>query len=396
MPRASRRRRRPPGRGLGQSVLIAIAATVTVVLIGGSLLAIHTQSSAYRSATTSGYVALADRIGQTSTATGARLSTLIAGVPTLADGTFPQSARGVLQQGLDAAVLDTGIEARQAQNLASPPPDGGMEAQFTQVMVVRAAATLDLRTTVDALLGMQPLPVAGEPSSTAPSSQATLISASQAATEMAVEGSTFEQADRTFAQLRTSVTELRPRAHLRPSVWVPSPVDTAPLGSTQLSATAAVLASSTALVPFHHLVITAVGLTPPAVPTGGVGTESTSCAAPLSTSPGAAPTVVPPTTTLGVLVSVTNCGNVPEAGVTVTETVAVADPPGLILAPAGLQGGRVQAVVTLASGASVAPALGALSVGAGHRYLVTVSVSLPPGQADPAGSSQKFLVQVTG
>ena len=61
MPRASRRRRRQHGRGLGQSVLIAIAAAVTVVLVAGSLIAVHTQSKGYRSATTSGYVALADR-----------------------------------------------------------------------------------------------------------------------------------------------------------------------------------------------------------------------------------------------------------------------------------------------------------------------------------------------
>ena len=81
MPRASRRRRRPRRRGLGQSVLIAIAATITVVLVAGSLIAIHTQSKGYRSATTAGYVALADRVGQASTATGARLSSLMAGRP---------------------------------------------------------------------------------------------------------------------------------------------------------------------------------------------------------------------------------------------------------------------------------------------------------------------------
>ena len=66
MPRASRGRRRTRTRGLGQSVLIAIAATITLVLVGGSLLAIHTQSQGYRYSTTAGFVALADPVGQAS------------------------------------------------------------------------------------------------------------------------------------------------------------------------------------------------------------------------------------------------------------------------------------------------------------------------------------------
>ena len=123
---------------------------------------------------------------------------------------------------------------------------------------------------------------------------------------------------------------------------------------------------------------------------------STSCIAPVSTLPGATPTVVPPTGTLSALVSLTNCGNVPEARVTVSVSVAVADPPGAAPPPAGAQGGRVRAVVSLASGSSAAPPLGPLPVGAGHRYMLTVAISLPPGQIDPAGSSQQFLIDITG
>jgi hypothetical protein len=377
-------------------VLIALAATVTVVLVAGSLLAIHTQSTGYRSATTAGYVALADRSGQASSATGARLAKLMTDAPSLTNAAFPNTARGVLQQGLDAAVLDTQVQARQARNLASPPPQGDLSSQFTRVMELRASATEALRTTIDQLLGMQPLPVAGETSSATPAAQDTLISADQASSELAAEGRSFELADAGFRALRASAAALHPPARLHASVWVPAPVASAPLGSASLGATAAALASSSALVPFHHLVITAVGLSPPAVPTGGVGTVSTSCVDPASTVPGTTPTVVPPTTTLSALVSVTNCGNVPERGVTVSVTVAVADPVGTTPPPAGLRGGRVQAVVVLASGSSSAPSLGPLPVGAGHRYMLTVAVSLPPGQQDPAGSTQQFLVEVTG
>jgi hypothetical protein len=396
MPRASRRRRRPRGRGLGRSVLIATAATITVVLVAGSLLAIHTQSTGYRSATTAGYVALADRVGEASTATGAQLATLIAGAPTLTNSAFPNTARGILQQGLDAAVLDTGDQARQALNLASPPPEGNLSSMFTQALELRASATLALRTTIDDLLGMAPLPVAGGPSTATTAAPATLMSVPQASQQMAAEGRTFEQADAVFRSLRTAAARLRPPARLHRSVWVPAPVGTAPLSGTSLGSTAAALASSQPLDPFHHLVITAVGLDPAAVPTGGVGSVSTSCVAPVSTVPGAAPAVVPPTSTLGALVSVTNCGNVPERGVTVSVTVAPADPAGSAPPPAGRQGGRTSAVVAMASGASSAPSLGALPVAPGHTYTVTVAVTLPPGQVDLRGSTQQFLVKITG
>jgi hypothetical protein len=378
-------------------VIIAIAATITVVLVGGSLLAIHTQSSGYRTATTAGYVVLADRTGQASTATGARLAKLMASAPSLTNTAFPGTARGNLQQGLDAAVLDTRAQARQARNLGSPSPQGDLSSQFTHVLDLRASATEALRTTIDQLLGMQPLPVAGEPSPIVPAIQPTLISVSQASTEMSAEGTSFELSDAGFRAMQTSAGALDPPAHLLDSVWVPAPSAASPLGSASLRATAAALASpASAFRAFHHLVITAVGLNPSAVPTGGAGSVSTSCIAPMSAVPGSSPTVVPPSKTLGALVSVTNCGTVPESAVTVSVTVVTADPPGTAAPSADAQGGRVQAVVELASGASSAPVLGPLPVGAGHRYLLTVAVSLPPAQLDPTGSTQQFLVQITG
>lgn len=374
-----------------------MAATVTVVLVGGSLLAIHTQSTGYRSATAAGYVALADRTGQASTATGDRLARLMAEVPSLTNSAFPNTARGKFQQGLDTAVLDTRAQARQARNLASPPPQGDLSTQFTHVLELRASATEALRTSIDQRLGMQPLPIAGGPLPAVPTSPATLISVSQASAEMSAEGTAFEQTDAGFRTLQASAAAFLPPTHLLDSVWVPDPSAAASLGSASLGATAIALASpASALVPFHHLVVTAVGLSPPAVPTGGAGSMSTSCIGPESAVPGTSTTVVPPSKTLGALVSLTNCGNVPENGVTVSVTVAMADPPGTAVPPTGSQGGRVEAVVVLASGSSSAPVLRPLPVSTGHRYLLTVAVSLPPGQLNPAGSTQQFLVAITG
>ena len=400
MPRASRRRRRrrrSPGRGLGPTGLIGFAIACTVVVLVGSLLAIHTRSQGYRDATTRGYAALADQVGLASTRTGSQLSSLLGAAGALTDRAYPYTARNVLEQGLDSAVLDTSDQAAQAATVASPPAVGDLSPQFTAVMQLRASATARLRSTVDQLLGMQPLPIAGAPSTTTPgatATPATLISVEQAAAEMSAEGAAFVQSDAEFRALEATAAGLRAPFHLHPSVWVPT--STSPLGPVVLGSTATTLASSPALVPVHHLVVTAVGLNPPAVPTGGVGIVATTCAAPTSTTPGSAPTVLPPTSTVTALVTVTNCGTVPESGVTVTVAVSPADPAGSAPPPPGGGGGRSRATVALVPGASAAPVLAALPVSPAHRYTVTVSVSLPPGQSDPAGSTQQFLVQVVG
>jgi hypothetical protein len=242
---------------------------------------------------------------------------------------------------------------------------------------------------------MQPLPIAGGPSTTEPAGPATLISSDQAAAEFAAEGRTFEQSDAVFRSAQASAARQRPSLRLRSSVWVHAPTSTAPLGSVELAATAGALASSVPLAAFHHLVVTAVGLTPAAVPTGGVGSVSTTCVAPVSVVPTATPTVVPPTGALGATVTVTNCGNVPEVGVSVSLTVAPTDAPGAAPPPSGRRGGRSSAKVAMASGSSSAPLLASLPVAQGHRYTVTVKVSLPAGQVDPTGSTQQFLVYVT-
>ncbi len=333
-------------------------------------------------------------MGLASTRTGSELSALVASAPTLTNGAFPDTARGVLEQGLDVAVQETAGQASQAQNLQSPPPEGDLGPRFSRVMELRATATAALRTTIDRLLGMQPLPVAGASTPPTASPSTTQISSEQAAAEMEAEGRAFEQSDDLFRALQASATAQRLPVRLHPSVWVPPPVATAPLGSAALGATAAALASSPALVAFHHLVVTAVGLSPPAVPTGAVGTASTDCIAPQSTVPGATPTILPPTQTITALVTVTNCGNVPESDVPVTVTVTPADAPGAAPPAAGRRGGRSSATVDMASGTSAAPDLAPLPVADGHTYSVTVAVTLPPGQADPAGSTQQFLVQV--
>jgi len=252
---------------------------VVAVVVGlaiGSLADVSSQSSSYRRSTDRSYAALAAAVVQASNETGAALASVIASAPTLPNGALPFTARAQVQQGLDDAVATATSELRQAQAIAAPPPSGSVAAQLTAVMAERAAATEKLRSTVDQLLGMTPLSVPGSPTADVVPPPVALISATTASVDMGAAGAAFQQADARYRSLLADIRERRYPMRLPASVWVPSPQSTAPLGAVQLDATAPALAASTALASFHHLVLTAVGLEPPAVPPG-------------PTTPGAAP-----------------------------------------------------------------------------------------------------------
>jgi hypothetical protein len=385
-------------RGRVRALLLILLIAVTGALAIGSLLDIHAQSSDFRTSTNTGYGALALRVVDASNQTGARLARLMDQAPQLPNQLVPRTARAEIQQGLDQAVSSTSGQATQAAGLVPPYPTGSVSARFTKVMSERATATSALRATVDRLLGMEPLPVAGAPSSSTPKSPVPMISTSQATATMTAAGLLFQQADHGYRELLTYVREQRIPIHLPGSVWVPSPVASAPLGSVRLGAAATSLANSAALIPFHQLVITAVGLSPPAVPcssTACSGIVGDSCSAPQSTVPGPSPTVLPPSTSISTAVTVTNCGTVTESGVVVSQVLALADPAGTAPPRDSARGGRSELNVTVRSGSSVALSLPPLSVARGHRYTLTLAVAVPPNQHDLAGTSQQFLVQIS-
>ena len=242
---------------------------------------------------------------------------------------------------------------------------------------------------------MTPLPIAGAPTSAAAASSAPLTSPAQAATSMGNAGLVFQQSDVDYRGLVAQIHQQRIPIRLPPSVWVPAPVTQASLGSPRLAAAAGVLAGSTELAPFHRLAITAVGLSPPAVSTGGPGLIGEDCVHVKSTTPGSAPTVLPPSSTVTAAVTVTNCGTVPESGVRVSQTLVLADPAGTTLPAPSARGSVSRATVALRSGSSMALKLPALAVSPGHTYTLTVAVAVPAGQVNRAGSSQEFLIQIS-
>jgi hypothetical protein len=374
---------------------MALIVVVGLVLVVGSLVEVHAQSAGYRRSTNSGYGALASPVVYASNQTGSQLAALMEKAPELANGSLPLTARAQLEQGLDEAVDSTGQQAVQAADLVPPFPSDNVSDRFTSVLNDRYTATTDLRATIDRLLGMTPLAIAGAPTSSVPVSSAPLISIGQATGAMAGAGLVFEHADDAYRSLTSMIGRQRLPIRLPGSVWVPAPVESAPLGSAALGASAAALAGAKNLLPFHRLVITAVGLVPPAVASGGPGLLGSDCAAATSTVPGSAATVLPPTTTVTAEVTVTNCGTVPETGVVVSQTLVLSDPPGTKLPPAGTRGSASHVAVNLGSGSSMVLNLSPLRVTNGHRYTLTVAVAVAPNQLDRAGATQQFLIDVS-
>jgi hypothetical protein len=381
---------------------------VVGVLVIGSIVEIDAKSAPYRSMTDRGYAALASRVVDASNQSGARLAAVINTAPNIPNQPFPNTARGEIQQGLDVAVSTTSQEARQARALTPPSTSDDIASEFTAILEDRAAAVASVVATIDQLLGMVPLAIAGAPTTTTTTSAhpSAVISVSQASQQLAAAGTRIQQADRAYAtwarQLRQGKVSGAGSIRVPASVWAPSG---SPLSSAQLGNSAGLLNSAVALIPFHLMAITAVGLAPPAVPSptpnnpAGSGTIATSCdpSTLASTVAGPTPTVLPPTGSVTPLVTVTNCGTVNEANVTVTETLKLADAPGTVPPPAEASGSSARTTITTAvSGQSQALSFPALTVASGHRYTLTITLSPPTGQANPAGTSQQFLLQVVG
>lgn len=387
-------------------MLVAILVAVIVSLAVGSLIEIHAQSGQFRATSDAGYGAMASRLVGDSNTTGGQLAGLMNEAPQLTNNPLQYGpgandsqfrARSVLQQGLDRAVSSTADQAARAAALVSPSPAAGVGSSLAAVLSDRASATLALRSNVDQLLGMTPLPVAGAPETSAPPAPTVLITPEQAATGMTAAGLLFQHGDDQFRSLQARIRSDRLPIHLPGSVWVPAPVVDAPLGPSRLGAAATALDEAAAFRPFHQLIVTAIGLKPAPVSSGGAQTRIPGCSAPQSEA-SAAPLVIPPTPSVTAAVTVTNCGTVVEPVVRLTGTLALADPPGTPPPPPGASGGSSEGQVSLRAGSSAALSLKPLAVASGHRYTLTFAIAIPVGQQadNPAGSSQQLLLQISG
>jgi hypothetical protein len=381
--------------------LVVLSAAV-VALVVGSIVEIGAQSASYRQTVGQGYGALASRIVDASNQTGAALAKLVDQAPTLASSRPPLTARSQVQAGLDQAVTAADAEATQARQLAPPSP-GDIAARFTQVLDDRATAVVDLRSTIDHLLEMSPIPVAGnQAASTRSSGVPTLISVQDAAQQLGNVGAQLQQVDREYASLAAQMRHGRGTGagsiRLPSSVWVPAahPV----LGATALGGTAEALSQSNALAVVQQVTITAVGIDPPAVPSAGSGTLGVSCQHPSPTASGTSPSstaVLPPTGTVVARITVTNCGSIVEPGVVVAESLALVPQPGVAPPPAATSGSHAsRGIPSLLPGSSTGVTLPALRVAKGHLYSLTLWVTVPQGPQDAPGMVQVFRLQISG
>lgn len=294
--------------------------------------------------------------------------------------------------------------ASQLARFEPPSPQGSVAAGLARVLDERAAATAAIRSALDGLLELAPLPAAGSPSSPSAPRPTTQLSVAEAGARLAAAGTSLAGADAAYAAVAASARTGRSPVRLPASRWAHGELASAALGGL-----AGVLATAKAYAPTPSVIVSAVGIAPPAVvppssagqppppagQTGVGGTFGEGCAAPVSAVPSSSPTVLPPTGTVQATVTVTNCGAVVEGTATVTATLALADPPGTAPPGSGRAGGSVKATAEVPVDGSVALTLAPLSVAGGHRYTLVVSVAPPVPQPSAAGTSQEFLLAVT-
>ena len=356
-PRDRRRaRRRTP---LALVAAVVAAAAILALLVGG-VAEISRASGPFHQSVNQSFAQQAASVAQTSGRTGRQLTRLV--------DTMPSLDRLELQQSLDGLVADSESQADQAASLTPPEPSGTVGPNLEAVFAARAAAMASLRSSIDGLLGMAPLPVVGAPSSPLSGSAATgatttLRSATEVAAQLVAVGQTLTGADTAYGRVRRQLVQAPGRARLPASRWVTDPQLWA---SGPVSALVDQLTSAPSLATEHAVQLLYIHLTPavvppPPTPSGASGTIV----------PGSA--TLPPTRTMTVTAVVVNNGGVGEVGLVVQARLQPTT-----AGPTALRSRRV----ALLPGGSAAVTLPAFRVRPGTTYVLAVSVSPPAGQLD--------------
>jgi hypothetical protein len=262
-------------------------------------------------------------------------------------------------------------EADAADNLATPVTPGGVQGEFAAVLSERAHAVRSIRSALDGLLGLGPLPVAGSPGGDDGTLVAlpTLLPASQATDRIVAAGTVLVRADRTYAALRRALRGLAGQARLPGSKWI---TDAGVWQSGPVTTQVELVTASTSLEVTHRLVLSVVRVTPPPLPSP-TGTAT----------PGLS--VLSPTTTVFVEVVLTNLGSVDEPHASVQFQLT---PP-----PTG-KAVTITRTAGLAAAGSVTLPSASFKVKPGTNYQLTVAVVLPAGQTDATGTSVSQVLQI--
>jgi hypothetical protein len=229
----------------------------------------------------------------------------------------------------------------------------------------------DLRAAIDGYLGMQPLPVADasrtKASTDAP--DATLLTATEATNRIATAGALLARSDSLYASVRRALRTDAGNGRLPKSRWVHDQQLWAP---GAVASEIDLMSTSPSLAPVHYLALRTVRITPPSLPTPQGASANVS--------------VITPTTQLAVNVVLANDGSVDEPHATVHYTVANQS--------SGATSSRTH-TVALAAGSSQALPTAKFGVIPGATYALTVSVDVPAGQTQLAGTAVQYVLAIS-
>jgi hypothetical protein len=358
-PRRRARRRSPAG-----PILTVAAVAVLAALLIGGLAAVSRQSQGYDAASNRTLAALGAVVAKQSNATGSSATALL--------NTLQTQNRVGLQIALDNLVRQTAAESARAAAAADATPLGSVRADFAAVFADRATSMRELRAAIDGYLGMHPLPVAGTTTTVASAAgpdAATLLTATDATNRIAAAGALLARSDALYGSARRTLRAAAGHGRLPRSVWVRDPQLWAP---ANVASQVDLVATSPTLAAVHGLLLRTVRISPPALPT------------PVGASANVA--VITPTTQLSVNVVLANDGSVDEPHATVRYTLASQS--------SGATSSQAQ-TLPLAAATSQALPTATFAVKPGTTYVLTVSVDVPAGQTQTAGTAAQYTVTVS-
>jgi hypothetical protein len=342
--------------------VLGAVAVLAALLIGG-LAEVSRQSAGYDATSNRALAAQGAVVAKQSNATASSATALM--------NTLQTQNRPGLQIALDNLVQQTADEASGAAAAAGATPMGSVGADFAAVFADRAQSMRDLRAAIDGYLGMQPLPVDGSATTVAArgGADATLMTATEATNRIAAAGALLARSDTLYRSVRHALRTAAGNGRLPASTWVQNP---------QLWAAGAVasqidlIASSPSLAAVHYLALRTVQISPPSLPTPQGGSANVS--------------VLTPTNQISVDVVLANDGSVAEPRATVHYTVADQS--------SGATSSRTH-TVALAPATSQALPTTTFGVAPGTTYVLTVSVDVPAGQTQLAGTAVQYVLAIS-
>jgi hypothetical protein len=333
---------------------------VLLALVIGGLTQVARQSHSYDVGANRSLAAQGSVVAGESAVTSAQQRHLMGDMATL--------DRRTLQSQLDSIVEQTADQSALSQRLAGSTALSSLAGQLALTFEDRAQAMQDMRSAIDGLLGMHPLPVTGASGSVSQSAVLTLLTSTQATDRFSSAGALLAQSDRMYRTVRADLRHDRGRFRLPASAWI-SDAQTWQVGA--LAAQVDLLAASGSLAVVHKLTLQTVRLFPPALPTAVSTAQGTS--------------VLSPTNSVSVTVVLSNLGSVDEPRATVQFSLAP---------QTGGSALSRQRTVAVPSGGSVTLDTVTFGVKPGTTYQLVVAITVPAGQVSTADSTLSQTLQI--